>query len=172
MSDSSDTGGGFAPMPPEPFGGPPSVAAGPAPAPVENAVRLMFARAALTALGLIALLATKSSLRDQLRKSNADVSADRLDSLTNTAITIGIVVGIIFIVLYVLLALQVRKGKNWARIVTWVLAALGVLGALAAFRQDSPPISRVLALLGGIIDLAIIVLLAQRPSSEFFRRTP
>lgn len=43
-----------------------------------------------------------------------------------------------FLVLYVLLAMQVAKGKQWARIVTLVLAALGVLltgGSGAYFRR-------------------------------------
>jgi hypothetical protein len=45
------------------------------------------------------------------------------------AVAIGVAFGVIFIVLYVLLALQVQKGKNWARIITWILAAFGVLTA-------------------------------------------
>ncbi len=170
MSEPVDPGG-YAPMSPEPFGGPGPVARGPAPAPVENAVRAMFARAALGVLGLIVLLATKSTLKEQIRKNNLDVSAARLDTLTNSAITIGTVIGLIFIVLYVLLALQVRKGKSWARIVTWVLAGLGVLGAFASLAQAQPALSRVLAILAGLLDIAIIVLLAQRPSNEFFRRS-
>jgi hypothetical protein len=82
------------------------------------------------------------------------------------------VIGIVFIVLYVLLALQVRKGRNWARIVTWVLAALGVLNALGSLAQPQPGFSRVVGLIAGLIDVAIIVFLLQRPSNEYFRRTP
>jgi hypothetical protein len=73
-------------------------------------------------------------------------------------------------VLYILLALQVGKGKNWARIVTWVLASLGVLSGLAALAQPEPALSRILSIIGLLVDIAIIVLLAQRPSNEYFRR--
>lgn len=170
MSDPYNPGGDYAPMPAQPFGGPPPATTGPAPAPVQNAVRLMFARAALSVLGVIAALATKDTLREDLRQRNPGASADRLETLVNAAITIGIIVGIVFIVLYLLLALQVRKGKNWARIVTWVLAGLGVFGGLTSLLQDAPAVSRIVSLIGGLLDLAIIVLLAQRPSNEFFRR--
>jgi nitrate reductase gamma subunit len=169
MSDPVDPGG-YAPMTPEPFGGPDPVAPGPAPASVENAVRAMFARAALGIVGLIVLLATKSTLKERILEKNPSADAARVDTLLNSAVAIGTVVGLVFIVLYVLLALQVRKGKSWARIVTWVLAGLGVLGALASLVQPQPALSRVVSILAGLLDIAIIVLLAQRPSSEFFRR--
>jgi len=151
----------------EPPAGP--VTRGPAPASVLNAVRLMFIRAALGVVGLIVLLATKDTLKKAILKKNPTADASRLDSLLNSAIAVGIVVGIIFIVLYVLLALQVRKGKNWARIVTWVLAGLGILGALASLAQPEPALSRLVTFVGAVLDIAIIVFLAQRPSNDFFR---
>ncbi|PZS18160.1 MAG: hypothetical protein DLM57_06790 [Pseudonocardiales bacterium] len=155
-------------MPGEPARGP--VVRGEPPPPVNNAVRLMLVRAALGVLALIALIATKSTLKKEIFKKNSSYDPKKLDDALNAAIVVGVVIGIIFIVLYVLLALQVRKGKNWARIVTWVLAGLGVLGALVGFAQPEPALSRVLSLIGGIIDVAIIVLLAGKASSEYFRR--
>ncbi len=116
---------GYAPMPGEPAPGP--VSAGPAPSSVVNAVRLMFVNVALGVLGLIVLFATKDTLKKDILKHHHSYSASKLDDTVNSAVAIGVVIGIIFIVLYVLLALQVGKGKNWARIVTWVLAGLGVL---------------------------------------------
>jgi uncharacterized membrane-anchored protein len=148
------------------------VARGEAPPPVQNAVRLMFVRAALGVVGIIALLATKSALKKAILKNTPSADAAKLDSLVNTALVVGAVIGIVFIVLYVLLALQVRKGRNWARIVTWVLAALGVLNALGSLAQPQPGFSRVVGLIAGLIDVAIIVFLLQRPSNEYFRRTP
>jgi hypothetical protein len=160
--------GPYNPMPGEPPRGP--MTKGPAPAPVTNAVRLMFVGAGLSVLSLILLLATKDSLKKEILKKNTDYSATKLDDALNAAIAVGVVIGLVFIVLYVLLALQVGKGKNWARIVTWVLAGLGVLGALTAFAQPEPAASRVLTLIGGLVDLAIIIFLAQKPSNEYFRK--
>jgi hypothetical protein len=160
--------GPYNPMPGEPPRGP--ITKGAAPAPVTNAVRLMFTQAGLSVLGFIVLLATKDTLRKEILKKNSDYSAQKLDDVVNAAIAIGIVIGIIFTVLYVLLALQVGKGKNWARIVTWVLAGLGAVAGLASLGQPEPALSRVLSIIGLIIDIAIIVLLMQKPSNEYFRR--
>ena len=158
-----------APMPPTPYGAPPRPV-GPPPSSVVNATRLMFVGAALGVIGLIVLLASKSSLRDDIARRNPDYDAHKVDTVVNAAVGIGITFGVIFIVLYVLLALQVQKGKNWARIITWVLAALGVLSALSSLAQTNTGGSRVTSLIGGVIDLAIIILLAQKPSNDYFRK--
>jgi len=157
----------YPPMPGEPPGGP-VVPLAP-PAPVLSAVRLMFIRAATGVLGTLVLLATKNTLKEAILRANPNADAAKLDSLVNSALTFGIVFALIFIVLYVLLAMQVRNGRNWARIVTWVLAGLGVLSALASLAQAQPALSRILSLIGGAIDVAIIVLLAQRPSGQYFQ---
>lgn len=158
-----------APMPPAEYGAPPRPV-GPPPSSVVNATRLMFVSAALGVIGLIVLLASKSSLRDQIAKKNPDYDAHKLDTVVNAAVGIGITFGVIFIVLYVLLALQVKKGKNWARIITWILAALGVISALSSLAGTNTGGSRAASLVGGVVDVAIIVLLVQKPSSEYFRK--
>ncbi len=158
-----------APMPAAGYGAPPAPA-GPPPSSVVNATRLMFVSAALGLIGLIVLLASKSSLRDQIAKKNPTYDAHKLDTVVNAAVAIGLVFGVIFIVLYVLLALQVQKGKSWARIVTWIIAALGVLSALASLAQTNTGGSRVTGLIGGVVDLVIIILLAQKASNDYFRK--
>ncbi len=155
-----------APMPPVQAG---SVApVGPPPPQVVNAVRLMLVGAALSAIGIVLLLTTKSSMRTVIAKKNPNFDPHKLDTTVTAAIAIGTAFGIVFLVLYVLLALQVRKGKSWARVVTLVITALGVLSALASFAQAVPAISHVLSIVSGLLDLAIIVLLVQ--GKEYFRR--
>lgn len=167
MSETFGSGASYSPMPPEPTGRPATMAP---PPPVLTAVRLMLVRAALGVVGLVVLLATKDSLRAEILKKNRSADAARLDSLVNAAIAVGVVFGVIFLVLYVLLALQgVRKGRNWARIVTIVLAGLGVVSLAASFAQAEPALSRVVTFLTAVIDVAIIVFLTQRPSRDFFR---
>ncbi len=170
MSDQFGAEGGYTPMPGEPARSP--AVRGPAPAPVLNAVRLMLARAALGVVSVLVVLATKDTLRAEILKRNRTADPARLDTLVNTALVVGIVFAIIFILLYVLLALQVGKGKNWARVVTWVLAGIGVLSALASLAQAAPVASRLLSLLSGALDVAVIVFLAQRDSSRYFSAGP
>jgi hypothetical protein len=130
----------------------------------------MFARATLGVFGLIVLFLTKDSLRDQIQRTDASLSAETVDTATTAAVTFGSVLGIVFIGLYLLLALQVRKGRGWARIVTIVMAGLGVVSGLASLFQNVPVMTLVLSLVLLALDLAIIVLLAQRRSNDYFRR--
>ena len=73
------------------------------------------------------------------------------------------------LVLYALLTVQVSKGRNWARIVTWVVAGLGILGGLISFAQPEPGLSRVLGIIGLLLDIGIVVLLALAPSNQYFK---
>jgi len=94
------------------------------------------------------------------------------DAQINAGATFGIVVGIVVLALYVLLALQVRKGKNWARVVTWVLAGLGVLGVLVTLAGPGTAANKLVGLVSGVLDVGVIVLLASAASNAFFARRP
>jgi hypothetical protein len=137
------------------------------PPPVTNAVRLMFLRVGIGLVSIIVLFATKNDLKKQLLKNNVNAT----DSTVNAAIAVGAVIGIVFLVLYALLAVKVSKGRNWARIVTWVLAGLGILFGLIGLGSPAPGLSRILSILDLLIDVAIVVLLAQPVSSRYFKPT-
>jgi hypothetical protein len=158
---------GYGAMPPAQYGQP--VPVGPAPSSVMYAVRLMFVAAAFGALSLIVALSTKSTLRANIAKKNPDFDSAKLNTAVNVAIGAGVVFGIVFVVLFVLLALQVRKGKNWARVVTWVITGLGIVSALASLGQTVAAASRVVGLISALLDIAIVVLLLQKPSNAFFK---
>jgi hypothetical protein len=161
-------GGYGAPMPPDQSG--PAAPSGPLPSSVANATRLMIVSAALGVIGIVILVATKSRLRTAIAKKDPSFDAQKPTTAVNAAVVIGAVFGVIFIVLFVVLALQVRKGKNWARIVTWVITGLGVLSALGSSAQAAAAISRIATVIGGVLDVAIIVLLVQRSSNAYFRK--
>jgi len=60
----------------------------------------------------------------------------------SVAITVGVVFAVVFTALYVLLALQVRTGRSWARTVTWVLAGLSALLGVVSLLSPAPgPVS-------------------------------
>jgi hypothetical protein len=168
MTDQTSAYGDHAPVPGEPPRGP--TASGSPPPPVQNAVIVMFVRAAMGVLGLIVLFVTKDSLREQIQLAEPTLSGQTVDAATSAALTLGAVLGVVFIGLYLLLALQVRQGKGWARTVTVVLAGLGVLSGLASVLQTAPASSRGLSLITLALDIAIIGLLAQRRSNDYFRR--
>jgi hypothetical protein len=159
----------YAPMPaaPEPVPGVPAQA----PSTVRNAVLLMYIRAGLGVLGIIVVLATKNSLRNEIRDQHPEYDADKLDRLTHNAVHASVIIGIVFLVLYVLLAIQVARGRNWARIVTWVISALGVIGLLSVLGESSAA-SKIIGVFSGLLAIGIIILLALAPSNEYFAAGP
>ena len=159
----------YSPMPPAPE--PVPAAPAQAPSTVRNAVLLMYIRAGLGALGIIVTLATKNSVRNAIRDQHPEYSADKLDRLANNAVTAGVIIGIVFLVLYVLLAVQVARGRNWARIVTWIVSALGVLGLLSVFGESSGG-TKIVSVISGLLAVGIIVLLALAPSNQYFAAGP
>jgi hypothetical protein len=135
------------------------------PSSVTMAVRLLYLNVALGLIGLIVLFATRDDLKKQILKDTPDAS----NSTVNAALAVGAVIAIVFLVLYALLAWQVSKGKNWARITTWVFAGLGVLSGLVGFARPEPTASRILGIVGLVIDVVVIVLLAQAASNRYFK---
>ena len=141
-----------------------------APSSVLNAVKLMFGRAGLSLVGVLATFGSTGTLRDQIRASQPTASSSVVDTAVTAALVIGIGFALVFVVLYVLLALQVRKGKSWARIVTFVLAGLGILGFLTGLAQPASGLSRAVAVIAVILDIGIVYLLAQKSSAAYYQR--
>jgi hypothetical protein len=157
------------PAPPPPPDADPDQPHGSAPPPVVTAVRLMFARVAISIASVVVLITTRGTFRRKYLDDHPDASA----STVNAALTSGIVIGIVILVFYLFLALQVRRGANWARVTTWVIAGLGIIGALVSFGQPDTPTTRILGGVSGLLDVAVVVLLALRDSNRFFAaRTP
>ncbi|MFB6725403.1 hypothetical protein ACFCV3_34810 [Kribbella sp. NPDC056345] len=72
-----------------------------------------------------------------------------------------VVVAWVGAVLYIVPALFLRKGRPWARLVIMAVAVLGVIGGLVAFPTG---------LLGAAIHAALLVLMLQTPTKDWFRR--
>jgi len=132
---------------------------------VTTAIRLMLGQAILSAASLIALLAQLAESKRLLRERVPAPTAQSVD----TAVTISAGSYVAFLALYVLLTRQVAKGRNWARIVVWVLVGLGLLAGLSALGQPEPGVRRVLHILTFPVELGIALLLALSPSNRWFR---
>lgn len=155
-------------MPEAAWGGP--TVQGPAPASVVNAARLIVVRIVLALLGVIVTLTTQDSLRSAMAKASPTLDQHSLDVAMGVAIAVSVAFAVAFAILWGVLAWLIVKGKNWARIVIWVFAGLALFFGLLALVQPSGVLSVVMNVIDVGLDVAIIVLLAQRPSAEFFRR--
>lgn len=160
--------GGYANAPQYPGGYDEPVAAGPAPKEVIRATLIMFAQAALGLIGLIVNFADSGGVKDSIRDSDPSLTQDQVDSAYTVGLVFALIIGLVFAALYVLLALQMRKGKNWARIVTLVIAGLSILFGLIGLGASAPAISRVIGVIGLLLNIAIFVLLLLRPAREYF----
>lgn len=168
MSNPIQPPGSYPSMPEAVWGEP--TAQGPAPATVVNAARLIIVRVVLALLGVIVTLTTQDSLRSDMAKASPTLDQHSLDVAMGVAIAVSVVSAVVIAILWGALAWLIVKGKNWARIVIWVFAGLALLFGLISLLRPSGVLSLVMGVLDIGLDAAIIVLLAQRPSAEFFRR--
>ena len=170
--------GSYPSMPPPP-GSYPSMAPpaweapavqGPPPSTVVNAFKLILVQVALSLVNIVVALLTTNTIREQVRTSSPALDQSMVDAAVGVAIAVAVVFGLISIGVWILLAFKVRAGKNWARIVTFVFAGLGLLSGLASFAQPGSAFSHIVLLLAVAIDIALIVLLTRGPSAEYFRK--
>ena len=142
-----------------------------APSTIKNAVYLMYAGAALGVIGALLAFTLQDQMRAAVQESLAGSGAELSESMIQTTIQIGLVVGVVFGLigagLWVMNAIFVRKGHNWARIVGSVLGGIYLLSFLYGLTQPNPALTMVINVLTALVAVGAIVLLWLRPSSEF-----
>ncbi len=138
------------------------------PTPVQQAVKLMYAGAIVSAISLIITLATVGSLKTAIHNADPSLSATKLHSAEVAAVAVAIIFGLIGIGLWLWMAYANKAGKNWARITATVFFGLDTLSVLTSFRQAEPILSRLISILIWLIGLGAIILLYQRESSAYY----
>jgi hypothetical protein len=124
-------------------------------------------------LGLIASIVSFSdidTLIDQSLQTNTDPAIT--EDVIRSGIIIGAVIGLIVVGLQILFLWFAWKGRNWARIVLWVLGGLFVLFTLVGLGLETAGTSGFLTSLTWfelILTVVGIVLLALKPSNEWYR---
>ncbi|MGO4251437.1 hypothetical protein AB4Y81_04135 [Paenarthrobacter sp. TAF1] len=142
----------------------------PGPATVPQMVNIAFwLIVGAGAIWLISILISMAALNDPSFRSmfedqmSAGGAADvRFEDVQGFIVGVMIALGVIGAGLYALVAINVRKGKNWARILGTVLAALSIFALV--------PLS--LATLSALLGIVAIVLLYLPASAPYFRKTP
>ncbi|WP_284975542.1 hypothetical protein [Arthrobacter sp. efr-133-TYG-104] len=104
--------------------------------------------------------AGQSMVEQAIQAQGTQDPAVTVSNLINLAITFLVIISIIMIGLYTLVAFKIRRGKNWARILGTVLAALSLLG-LAQLGLTTITI---------LLGIAAIVLLYLPSSAPYFRK--
>ncbi len=154
-----------APYDPDRLCGPPG--ADP-PAEVVRAVQLMFARVGIGVVNAAITLFSGSAIKDAMRAEDPTLPPAEVDEMYTQTAAIAVFLAVVIAVLFVLLALRVLHGRSWARIVTWVVAGLGVLGGLLALFATGTDVEKAVVAVGLLVDIAIVVLLALPRANSWF----
>jgi hypothetical protein len=141
----------------------------PAPVSVLNAVKLMYAGAAVSLVSLIISLASISGTKAAIKKARPGLTAAQVSQLNGFIIGLAIVSGLVGVGLWLWMSRANRAGKNWARVFSTVLFGLASLDLFGVFSQPKTALGLIFPLLTWLIGLGVIVLLWRPDSSQFFK---
>jgi len=138
---------------------------------VLNAVKLMYAGAALSLIGLIVGLVSigslKSAIQQAAKNSNKVLTSTQLHAAEVTGLVFVILVGLVGIGLWVWMARANGAGKSWARVVASVLFGLNTISVLSSVARPAAVGTKIFGLLVWVVGLGAIVLLWRRESTEY-----
>jgi hypothetical protein len=147
----------------------------PAPQSIQNAVKLMYVGAGLSAISLIVGLLTISSLKSAIQTANRTAKTPLTASQLHTAEAVGIasiiVLGLLGIGLWLWMARANGSGKSWARVVASVLFGLNTVGLLSVIARPNSALTKIFDVLVWLVGLGAIVFLYRRDSSEYFAQS-
>ncbi len=139
------------------------------PAPVARAVRLMYAGAAVTAVGvLITVIAVITGGADALRASHPHATVAQLHATQSVLITTAVVSGLLEVGAWIVMARANRGGLKWARIVASLLFALGTVNLVLRVVAGGGAANLVYTVVTFLIGAGAVFFLWQRQSSAWF----
>ncbi len=141
----------------------------PAPATVQNAVKLMYAGAAVSTVSLIVSLVSIGGTKTAIRKARPSLTVAQVNQLNTFIISLAIVSGLVGIALWLWMARASSQGRNWARIVSSVLFILATLDLFGVISQPKTILGLIFPVLTWLIGLCAVVLLWRPASTAFFR---
>jgi hypothetical protein len=155
-----------------------------APQTVQNAVKLMYAGAAISTVSFIVSLAgigaferainsqARTSILNRARQTHTKLTPAQLQQqihqLDMVLVTVSIVLGLLGIILWLWMARANGQGKNWARIVSSVLFIFATFDLLSTYTQPHTLLSALFPSLTWIVGLGAVILLWRGESSEYF----
>jgi hypothetical protein len=144
----------------------------PAPPSIQNAVRLMYAGAALSAVGFLVGLATLGSLKkDIINASTKALTAAQVHTAEVVGVATIVILGLIGIGLWLWMARANGAGKSWARVVASVLFGLNTLDLLSGVARPNAIGTKIFVILGWLVGLGAAVLLWRRESSDYYAQS-
>jgi hypothetical protein len=139
---------------------------------VLNAVKLMYAGAALSAIVVIVAIATTGSLKASILSKYPNYTSAQVHQAEVGYIAIEAIGGLIAIGLWLWMAWANRGGRSWARIVSAVLFGISTLNLLGSFLRVHAVGTIVAAVVVWLVGFGAIMLLFNRESNPYFQKQP
>ena len=140
-----------------------------APQSVLNAVKLMYAGAAVSTVSLIISLVSIGGTKDAIRKARPSLTAAQVNQLNTFIIALAVVSGVIGVALWLWMAQKNGQGRNWARILSTVLFGLATLDLFGVISQPKTVLGLVFPVLTWLVGAGAVYFLWRGESSEFFK---
>ena len=139
------------------------------PSTMINAMRLMYAGAALAALGILAAVATVPALRTAVRQQQPGADYGGVSAATTGALTVTIIGGLISVGVWLALARRTRRGRPGVRVVSTVLFVIDSLTVLSTRSHGFlTPATWITGAAEWAVGLIVIVFLWDRRSTAYF----
>ncbi len=142
------------------------------PASIAMAVKLMYAGAALSVLGLLSTFLMRDTIREAVQKASDDagtsMTSSEVDAAVGLAVGFGAVAGLIGVALWLWMASANGKGRKWARILATVFFGLSVLSTLGSLVQHPPVLTLVISIVSLALGAYVIFLLYRPESTQYY----
>jgi hypothetical protein len=144
----------------------------PVPPSVATAVKVMYAGALTSLLGIVFDVVTVSATKTAIEKRSPKLTMSQIDSVQHVLVASFIIGGVIGAAVWIVLARLCQAGKNGARITGTALFGLATLDSLVgAAVAPLAGLVRIWALVVWLVGLTAVIFLWQRSSSAFFKGT-
>jgi len=141
----------------------------PMPSTVRNAVRLMYAGAAFSAIDLIVSLITAGQISTAIQNAHPQWSHARVTANAHAELTASVIVWLVTIGFWVVMARTNQAGRGWARIVATVLSVLSTLSFVEAVIEPGPLVSKLIYLPLWAVGVAAVILLWRPATTDYIR---
>ena len=140
-----------------------------APPSVLNAVKLMYAGAAVSTVSLVISLVNISGTKAAIKKARPNLTTTQVNQLNTFIIALALIAGVVGVALWLWMSRANSQGKNWARIVSSVLFGLATLDMFGVLSQPKTLLGLVFPVLTWLIGLGAVFFLWRPESSAFFK---
>ncbi|HZR48318.1 MAG TPA: hypothetical protein VFB06_02255 [Streptosporangiaceae bacterium] len=142
----------------------------PLPSSMLTAVRVMYAGAASSLIGILVDVLTVGDTKNEIARHSTTMTASQLSSTEHVLVAAFIAGGVIGAAVWVFLARSCKDGKPWARIVATVLFGLATVDTLVGITAPLAAAAKGYAAVVWLIGLVAIVFLWRGTSSAYFSR--